>query len=108
MTVMLGVLSDPALHIHASKGFKKVGHAVDLHGEEDMQICREAGMLWNEPTTDGCPNMRAKINAELQDLKEEFDAGRLTWCERDVKRLISKYPVHEKTDRVLENSGEDF
>ena len=56
-------------------GFKKVGHAVDLHGKEDMQICREAGVLWNEPTTDGYSNMRAKINAELQVLKEEFDHG---------------------------------
>ena len=108
MTVMLGVLSDPALHIHASKGFKKVGDAVDLHGKEDLLICREAGVLWNEPTTDGYPNMRAKIDAELQDLKEEFDSGGITFCERDVKRLIDPYPKHDKVDRVLENLGEDF
>ena len=108
MKVMLGVLSDPALHIHASKGFKKVGHAVDLHGKEDMQICREAGELWNEPTTDGCPNMRAKINAELKILKEEFDAGDLSWSERNVRRLIDPYPKHDKVDKVLENLGDDF
>ena len=108
MTVMLGVLSDPALHIHASKGFKKVGHAVDLHGAEDLLICREAGELWNEQTTDGYPNMRAKIDAELRELKEEFDSGGLTWSERDVKRLITPYPKHEKVDQVLENLGEDF
>ena len=108
MMVMLGVLSDPSLHIHASKGFKKVGQSIDLHGEEDLEVCREAGVLWNEPTTDGYPNMRAKIDAELQDLKEEFEAGRLTWCERDVKRLISKYPARKKVDQVLENLGEDF
>ena len=108
MMVMFEVLSDPALHIHAAKGFKYVGHAVELHGKEDQIICREAGVLWNETTTDGYPNMRAKINAELQELKEEFDSGGLTWCEADVLRLITKYPVHDKIDRVLENLGEDF
>ena len=109
MTLMLSVLSDPALHIHASKGFKKTGHAVDLlSNKEDLEICREAGLLWNERTTDGYANMRAKIDAELQDLKEEFDSGGLTWCERDVKRLITPYPKHEKHDNVLERLGEDF
>ena len=52
--------------------------------------------------------MRAKIDAELQELKEEFDAGGITWSERDVKRLIAPYPKHEKVDQVLENLGEDF
>ena len=63
-------------------------------------------MLWNERTTDGYANMRAKIDAELQDLKDEFDSGGLTWCERDVKRLIDLHPKHEKHDRVLENLRE--
>ena len=65
-------------------------------------------MLWNEPTTNGYANMRAKIDAELQDLKDEFDSGGLTWCERDVKRVITPYPKHEKHDKVLERLGEDF
>ena len=108
MTLMLSVLSDPALHIYAAKGFKKVGDAVDLHGQEDLLVCREAGVLWNEQTTDGYPNMRAKIDAELRELKEEFDSGGITFCERDVKRLIDPYPRHDKVDRVLENLGEDF
>ena len=109
MTLLLNVLSDPALHIHASKGFKKTGHAVDLlSNKEDTEICREAGVLWNERTTDGYANMRAKIDAELQDLKDEFDSGGLTWCERNVKRLITPYPKHEKVDKVLERLGEDF
>ena len=64
MTLMLRVLSDPKLHIHASKGFKKTGHAVDLlSNKEDLEICRVAGVLWNERTTDGYANMRAKIDA---------------------------------------------
>ena len=109
MTLMLSVLSDPKLHIHASKGFKKTGHAVDLlSNKEDLEICREAGVLWNERTTDGYANMRAKIDAELQDLKDEFDDGGLTWGERGVKRLITPYPKHEKVDKVLERLGEDF
>ena len=109
MSLMLSVLSDPELHLHASKGFKKTGHAVDLlSNKEDLLICREAGVLWNERTTDGYANMRAKIDAELQDLKEEFESGGLTWCERDVKRLITPYPRHDKHDKVLERLGEDF
>ena len=108
MTVMLGSLSHPALHIHVAKGFKKVGDAVDLHGKEDLEICREAGVLRNEPTTDGYANMRAKIDAELETLKEEFESGRLTWCERDAKRLINPYPKHDRIDRVLPNLREDF
>ena len=87
---------------------KKVGQSIDLHGEDDLEVCREAGVLWNEPTTDGYPNVRAKIDAELQDLKDEFESGGLTWCERDVKRLIDPYPKHVRVDRVLENLGEDF
>ena len=68
MTLILSVLSDRALHIHVSKGFKKTRHAVDWHGGEYQLTCREAGALWNEQTTDGYANMRAKIDAELQDL----------------------------------------
>ena len=79
-----------------------------MHGREHAKVCREAGVLWNEPTTDGYPNMRAKINAELACVEEEFNSGGLTWCESDVKRLISPYPAHKKTDDVLAQLGEDF
>ena len=108
MVIMLEVLSDRDLHRRASEGYKKVGQSIDLHGKEDALVCREAGTLWNEQTTDGYPNMRAKIDAELAAVAEEFASGGLTWCERDVFRLISPYPANKKVDAVLENLGEDF
>ena len=58
--IMWLVLSDPALHVRASQGYKKVGQSVDLHGKEDSLICREAGIYWNEETTDKFANMREK------------------------------------------------
>ena len=78
MAVMLSVLSDTALHLRAAAGFKSVGQSIDLHGDEDALVCREAGVLWNEPTTDGYPNMRAKIDAELTCVEEEWKPGELT------------------------------
>ena len=108
MTVMLEVLSDLALHIHAAEGFKKVGQPIDLHGGEDAEVCREAGVLWNERTTDRYPNMRAKINAEFAAIADEFHAAGRKWCERHVLRLITFYRAQRKVDEVLENLGEDF
>ena len=102
------VLSDPGLHEHASKGYKKVGQSVDLYGGEDGDICREAGKFWNEPTTDRYANMREKINTELAAVAEEFTSGGLTRCQRDVKRLICPYPAHRKIGKILANLGEDF
>ena len=59
LTLMYEVLSDPDLHRHASEGCKKLGQSVDLHGKEDVQVVREAGTYWNEPTSDGAyVNMR--------------------------------------------------
>ena len=40
--------------------------------------------------------------------RKNFDSVGLTWCESDVKRLISPYPAHKKTDDVLARLGEDF
>jgi hypothetical protein len=108
MELMLEVLSNPALHEAAAQGYKSVGQSIDLHGAEDDKICREAAEFWNEETTDKYPNMRAKINVELADLKEEWNAKRMKWCQRDVQRLIQPFPAHRKVDRILANLGEDF
>ena len=108
MEIVFQVLSDPGLREHASKGYKKVGQSVDLYGGEDGDICREAGKFWNEPTTDRYANVREKINTELAAVAEEFTSGGLTWCQRDVKRLICPYPAHRKIDKILANLGEDF
>ena len=108
LEIMLQVLSDPALHQRAAAGYKKVGESVDLHGREDSFICREAGALWNEETTDHHANMRQKVNKELAAVAEEVDSGGLTWCMHDVKRLICPYPPNRRVDRILTNLGEDF
>ena len=103
MVLMLEVLSDPALHMDASEGYKKVGQSIDLHGKEDALVCREAGDVWNEETTDKFPSMRPKIDAELAAVADEFHSGGITWCQQDVKRLITPYPAHHAV-----NIGEDF
>ena len=108
MLLMLEVLSDPQLHKQASEGYKKVGQSIDLHGHQDALVCREAGIFWNEDTTDKFKGMRPKINAELAAVADEFESGGITWCRRDIRRLITPYPARKEVDRVLENLGEDF
>ena len=79
MDLMLDIMSDTYLHKQAAQGYKKVHQSVDLHGSEDNQIVREAGKFWNEVTTDGLPNMRAKVDAEMAEVNENFDAGLIRW-----------------------------
>jgi hypothetical protein len=107
MDLMFAVVNDSELHIAASDGYKKVGQSIALHGTEDALVCREAGVFWNEETTDKFPSMRAKIDAELAAVADEFQSGGLKWSERDVKRLITPYPSRADVDRVLDNLGED-
>ena len=91
MEVMFSVLSDPHLHQRASEGYKKTGQSIDLYGKEYAMICREAERYWIEETTDKFPNMRAKIDAEFAAVAEQFECGGITWCQRDIKRLITPY-----------------
>ena len=108
MMLMLGVLSDPALHMRAAQGYKYVGQSIDLDGAEDELVCREAGKFWNEETTDQFSSMRPKINVELAAVADEFASGGITWCQRDVMRLMTPYPPRKKVDRILERLGDDF
>jgi len=108
MSLMWEVLSDPQLHEDAAKGYKYVGQSVELHGNEDALICREAGTFWHEETLDGYTNMRAKINVELRMVADEVKSEGIQWCQRDVKRLITPYPKRKKADAILERLGEDF
>ena len=108
MGLLFEVLSDPGLHKQASEGYKRVGQSIDLHGKEDELVVREAGTFWNEVTTDNYPSMRPNIDAELAADADEFNEGGITWCQRDVKRLITPYPPRHAVDRVLEKLGEDF
>jgi hypothetical protein len=108
MELMLEVLSDPGLHAGAAQGYKKTGQSIDLHGQEDDLICREAAVFWNEQTTDGHVNARCLIDKELATVEEEIRSGRLAWCQRDVQRLITPYPSRKEVDRVLQALGDDF
>ena len=99
MLLMLDVLSDLALHRGAAEGYKKVGESIDLYGKEDGLICREAGKFWNEEATDKYPSMRPKFDAELAAVADEFENGGITWCQRDVQRLITPYPARKEVDR---------
>ena len=83
MLLMLETLSNPALHVRVAAGYKSVGQSIDLWGDDDHLIIREAGVLWSEETT--CKkykSMRPKINAELGELKEEVERGRYTWSQK--------------------------
>ena len=71
------------------RALKKVGQSIDLHGSEDNQIVREAAKFWNEVTTDGFPNVRAKVDAEMPDGQGNYEAGHITWNQYDVRRLIN-------------------
>ncbi len=102
MLLMLEVLSDPQIQKDASAGYKKVGQSVDLYGSEDSLICREAGTFWNEETRDGFTSMRPKIDSELAAVAEEHEAKGITWCQDDIKRLITPYIKPRKTDKILE------
>ena len=51
MVLMFEVMSNPDLHKRGSEGYKKVGQSIDLRGNEDTLVCREAGIFWNEETS---------------------------------------------------------
>ena len=98
--VMVKVLSQKQLHLHAADGYKETGMNVALDGTEDHMIVNEAGRAWR------AIGMREKTNQAVKQVEREYAAGRLTWCKRDVLRLIAPYPRHEKCDKILEAQGE--
>ena len=97
LDIMVDVLSNMALHLHAAKGYLKTGLTVDLDGLQDQEIVREAGQFWTEL------GMRAKINSTVKNVREEHNAKRLMWNVEDVQRIIKPYPIHKKVDAVLRN-----
>lgn len=108
MSLMLQVLSDPQLHKDAAFGYKRVGQSVEIDGGEDSEICREAGIFWNEATSDGFETMRHKLKVELDSVEAEHASGGLVWGADEIKKLITAYPKHKKTDAILEKLGDDF
>ena len=100
---MMGqVLCKKQLHVQASKGFKYTGATIALDGTEDDMVCREAGEFFHKL------NMRPKLNAAMDMVRAEVEAGRLSWNKANVKRLIKPYPSRKEYDDVLEKMGEHF
>ena len=69
--IMIQVMSEPNVHIRASRGYKYTGTTVAFDGSEDCKICREAKEFWNEM------NMRTRINSAVAEVEAQFQAGKL-------------------------------
>ena len=106
--MMYEVLSDPDLHIAAVEGYKKVEQLIDLNGQEDLLVVREAGTYWNEETSDGYANMRQTVNAEMTAVAELFADGDITWNQTNVRSLICKCPPNRWVDNGLKHMGDLF
>ena len=100
--MMVDVMSDMSLHIHAAGGFVRVGLQANLYDAKlDAEIVREAGHWWREL------NMREKVTAAVEEVKEEVEARRLRWCYKDITRLVLPHPRKGVADDVLRNLGEE-
>ena len=99
--IMVDVLNNMELHLHAAKGYLKTGLTVDLDGLQDQEIVREAGEFWTEL------GMRSKINSAVAEIREEHNARRLSWNVEDIQRIIPSYPKHQKADAALRKMEDD-
>ena len=52
--------------------------------------------------------MRAKVNAEMEEVEIMYEAKDITWDKESVRRLINKYPEHKRVDKILANLGDDY
>ena len=93
--MMVEVLSDPNIHLRAAKGYVKTAVAVDLDGTQDTLIEREAAAFWRDL------DVRAKINADLAQVRVAFDSGHLRWTYEHVKGLILPYPPSKEEDPII-------
>ena len=71
LDIMIEVMSDKALHIRASKGYKYTGTTNAFDGSEDHKICRDARTFWLEN------RMRPTIDVEVKRVDEDFRKGKL-------------------------------
>ena len=78
--------SKPALHRRGGGGFKSFGLSVDLSGQEDHLIVREAAVFWKALDM---PRWRREV---LHDVEVETRAGRLRWTLDDVASAILDFP----------------
>ena len=98
--MMHDVISDKALHVKASAGYKHTGATIALNGDEDGELRREPAHFFNEL------GMRQKIDCAVEAVREERQAGRLQWTKYHVRKLIGEYPPKPKYDKVLEKIHE--
>ena len=68
-------------------------------------LAKEAAEFWNEPTRDGFPNMRMKINTELEFVERQFKTKQLPWCRDTLESLVAPYEPDE-SDHVLQRQGD--
>ena len=80
--IMIEVMSEPDLHMLASKGYKYTGTTVALDGSEDNMICREAKDFWLELGT------RELINSAVAEVEAKWRTGVLPWTYATVKSLV--------------------
>ncbi len=93
--LMVAVLSNPEVHLRASRGYKKTAVAVHLDGREDQEIQREAGDFWREL------GMRQKVDADIAAVRAEAQASRSPWTYGDVLNLLVPYPASKEEDRLI-------
>ena len=86
--LMEEVMSDMSLHLEAAKGYLRTGFKANLFDAHlDQEICKEAGSFWRKL------NMREKVASAVAEVDEEWRAGRLRWCYKDIMRLILPHPA---------------
>ena len=73
---------------------------IDLDGLEDNLVVREAGVFWKSL------QMRQIVDREIRMVRQEVEAGRLSWTQRAVQNLICTYPKHS-VEKILERQGDD-
>ena len=56
---------NPGMSGHDDGDRDRTGNGDLVNRTEDGMVCRETGIFWREPTSDGYDNMRPKIDAEL-------------------------------------------
>ena len=95
LDIMIEVMSDKALHIRASKGYKYTGTTNAFDGSEDHKICRDARIFWREN------RMRPTIDVEVKRVEEDFRKGKLSWNYQTVMGLIRPFPARGKLDKLV-------
>ncbi len=94
------IWNQASLHTPAVAGYKKTGITNALDGTEDHLICREAGEAWRTL------QMSRRRQEVLEDVRQEWKAGRLEWCFEDVYKVVVPYPdAHPRYAQEMDDDG---